>query len=158
VREVCALWFLARKRRGAAVGAEGRKPEEEGESFGSLVLFLGGRFLVCLLQGKRGRTALLGFFQGQGGAAVEKIDFRFFLYPWGPPKIFSTVNEFFSPCKFLCSMIFIGKVLLGFQTSPSTFPFLFFSCFFFFVNFDFSHFFCIFESEQFQRQLNKENQ
>jgi hypothetical protein len=28
VREVCALWFLARKRRGAAVGAEGRKPEE----------------------------------------------------------------------------------------------------------------------------------
>jgi hypothetical protein len=47
--------------------AEGRKPEEEGESFGSLVLFLGGRSLVCLLQGKGGRTALVGFFQGQGG-------------------------------------------------------------------------------------------
>jgi len=38
-----------------------------------------------------------------------------------------------------CSMIFIGKVLLGFQTSPSTFPFLLFSSFF--VNFDFSYFF-----------------
>jgi len=36
-------------------------------------------------------------------------------------------------------MIFIGKVLLGFQTSPSTFPFLLFSSFF--VNFDFSYFF-----------------
>jgi len=53
-------------------------------------------------------------------------------------------------------MVFIGKVLLGFQTSPSTFPFLLF--FSFFVNFDFSYFFCIFESEQYQRQLNKENQ
>jgi hypothetical protein len=31
------------------------------------------------------------------------------------------------------------EILLGFQTSPSTFPFLFFS--FFFVNFDFSYFF-----------------
>jgi hypothetical protein len=28
-----------------------------------------------------------------------------------------------------CSMVFIGKVLLGFQTSPSTFPFLLFSFF-----------------------------
>jgi hypothetical protein len=52
-------------------------------------------------------------------------------------------------------MVFIGKVLLGFQTSPSTFPFLLF--FSFFVNFDFL-IFCIFESEQYQRQLNKENQ
>jgi len=53
-------------------------------------------------------------------------------------------------------MVFIRKVLLGFQTSPSTFPFLLFSSFF--VNFDFSYFFCIFESEQYQRQLNKKNQ
>jgi len=36
-------------------------------------------------------------------------------------------------------MVFIGKVLLGFQTSPLTFPFLLFSSFF--VNFDFSYFF-----------------
>jgi hypothetical protein len=36
-------------------------------------------------------------------------------------------------------MVFIEKVLLGFQTSPSTFPFLLFSSFF--VNFDFSYFF-----------------
>ena len=36
------------------------------------------------------------------------------------------------------SLVFIGKVLLGFQTSPSTFPFLLFSSFF--VNFDFSYF------------------
>jgi len=49
--------------------------------------------------------------------------------------------------KIQCSMVFIGKVLLGFQISPSTFPFLLFSSFFF-VNFDFSYFFCIFESEK----------
>jgi hypothetical protein len=36
-------------------------------------------------------------------------------------------------------MIFIGKILLGFQTSPSTFPFFFF--YIFFVNFGFSYFF-----------------
>ena len=33
-------------------------------------------------------------------------------------------------CKNQCSLVFIGKVLLGFQTSPSTFPFLLFSSFF----------------------------
>jgi hypothetical protein len=33
------------------------------------------------------------------------------------------------PCKNQCSLVFIGKVLLGFQTSPSTFPFLLFSSF-----------------------------
>jgi len=36
-------------------------------------------------------------------------------------------------------MVFIWKVLIGFQTSPSTFPFLLFSSFF--VNYDFSYFF-----------------
>jgi len=61
-----------------------------------------------------------------------------------------------SPLQNQYSMVFIRKVLLGFQTSPSTFPFLFFS--FFFINFDFSYFFCIFKNEQYQRQLNKENQ
>jgi hypothetical protein len=34
------------------------------------------------------------------------------------------------PLKIQCSMVFIGKVLLGFQISPSTFPFLLFSSFF----------------------------
>ena len=43
-------------------------------------------------------------------------------------------------------MVFIGKVLLGFQTSPSTFPFLFFTSFF--CKFWFFLFFCIFKSEQ----------
>jgi hypothetical protein len=33
------------------------------------------------------------------------------------------------PSKYMCSMVFIGKVLLGFQISPSTFPFLLFSSF-----------------------------
>jgi len=42
---------------------------------------------------------------------------------------------------FHCSMVFIGKVLLGFQTSPSTFPFLFFS--FFFCKFWFLLFFVV---------------
>jgi hypothetical protein len=37
-------------------------------------------------------------------------------------------------------MVFIGEVLLGFQTGPSTFLFPFFSLSFFFVNFDFSYF------------------
>jgi len=95
--------------------------------------------------------------------AVEKIDFRFFSFPSRVlPKFSPPSMNFLPPCKFsppfcvYCSLVFIGKVLLGFQTSPSTFPFLFFS-FFFFVNFDFS-FFCIFENEQYQHQLNKENQ
>jgi hypothetical protein len=83
----------------------------------------------------------VGFFQGQGGAAVEKIDFRllvFFSCSLLSPRNFSPrVN--FSPFYVHCSLVFIGKVLLGFQTSPSTFPFLFFSSFF--VNFDFSYFF-----------------
>ena len=61
----------------------------------------------------------------------------------------SDVVKIAPPLKIQCSMVFIGKVLLGFQTSPSTFPFLLFSSFF--VNFDFSYFFCIFESEQYQR-------
>ena len=41
-----------------------------------------------------------------------------------------------------CSMVFIGKVLLGFQTSPSTF--LSFSFPFFFCKFWFFLYFCIF--------------
>jgi hypothetical protein len=45
-------------------------------------------------------------------------------------------------CKNQCSLVFIEKVLLGFQTSPSTFPFLLFSSFF--VNFDFSYCFLYF--------------
>jgi hypothetical protein len=47
--------------------------------------------------------------------------------------------HFFLLLFFYCRLVFIGKMLLYFQTSPSTFPFLFFS--FFFVNFDFSYFF-----------------
>jgi hypothetical protein len=46
--------------------------------------------------------------------------------------------------------------LLGFQTSPSTFPFFSFPLFFY--KFWFFLFFCIFESEQYQRRLNEENQ
>jgi hypothetical protein len=41
-------------------------------------------------------------------------------------------------------MVFIGEVLLGFQTGPSTFLFPFFSLFFF-VNFDFFYFFVFFK-------------
>jgi hypothetical protein len=56
------------------------------------------------------------------------------------------------PPVFQSSMVFIGKVLLGFHTSPSTFPFLSFS---FFFKFWFFLFFYIFESKQYQRWLNK---
>jgi hypothetical protein len=54
------------------------------------------------------------------------------------------------------SMVFIGKVLLGFQTSPSTFPFILFSSFF--VNFDFSYFFVFLKASKYQHQLNAGNQ
>jgi hypothetical protein len=40
------------------------------------------------------------------------------------------ISKLAPPLKIQCSMVFIGKVLLGFQTSPSTFPFLLFSSFF----------------------------
>jgi len=71
-----------------------------------------------------------GFFLGLG--------FSLFVHP---PLNFLRPHpcKFFSPHFFHCSMLFIGEVLLGLQTSPSTFPFLFFS--FFFINFDFSYFF-----------------
>jgi hypothetical protein len=60
------------------------------------------------------------------------------------------------PLKIQYSMVFIGKVLLGFQTSPSTFPFLLFSSFF--VNFDFSYFFVFLKASKYQHRLNTENQ
>jgi len=92
------------------------------------------------------RRLVFGFFLGKGGRQCVRR-FRFFLLSsptfsprLHPPQTFSSRQSIFSPFSFYCSMVFIGKVLLGFQTSPSTFPFLFFSSFFF-VNFDFSYFF-----------------
>jgi len=102
------------------------------------------------------------FNQKRGAAAVyERVLFRFLLL-FSPLFIFSapclsifflSVNRFFFCCRvflppphacqffsslvFYCSMVFTEKVLLGFHTSPSTFPFLFF----FFLNFDFSFFY-----------------
>ena len=43
---------------------------------------------------------------------------------------FSTLYKIAPPQKNQFSMVFIGKLLLGFQTSPSIFPFLLFSSFF----------------------------
>ena len=66
---------------------------------------------------------------GRGAAAGFESDrfrvsfFYFFMF-------FSNVSKFPPPLKIQCSMVFIGKVLIGFQTSPSTFPFLLFSFFF----------------------------
>jgi len=54
-------------------------------------------------------------------------------------------------------MVFVGKVLLGFQISPSTFPFLLFSCFFF-ANFDFPYFFVFLKASKYQHRLNEKNQ
>jgi hypothetical protein len=80
---------------------------------------------------------------GQGGAAGrtgrmrrKKINsgedrFRLFVF-----RVFSLVcclhliTKKIPPLKIQCSMVFIGKVLLCFQTSPSTFPFLLFFSFF----------------------------
>jgi hypothetical protein len=69
-----------------------------------------------------------------GGSSWKKDGFRvrfFSIFLWCcqncPPSL-----------KNQCSLVYIEKVLLGFQTSPSTFPFLLFSSFF--VNFDFSYF------------------
>ena len=59
-----------------------------------------------------------------------------------PLLIFSAapfVNNFSPPCKnfplsfFHCIKVFRGNILLGFQISPPTFPFLFFSSFFFVI-------------------------
>jgi hypothetical protein len=65
--------------------------------------------------------------QKRGGRLLLKKDgFRvrfFFVFLLMFPKLSP-------PLKIQCSMVFIGKVLLGFQISPSTFPFLLFSSFF----------------------------
>ena len=87
---------------------------------------------------ERGRK----FSNRGGGGSREKDGFRFRYFF----VFFPDVVKIAPSLKIQCSMVFIGKVLLGFQISPSTFPFLLFSSFF--VNFDFSYFFCIFESEQ----------
>ena len=65
--------------------------------------------------------------KGEGGAAAlleKKNGFRFRFF-----CIFSDVVKITPLLKIQCSMVFIGKVLLGFQTSPSTFPFLLFFSF-----------------------------
>jgi len=64
--------------------------------------------------------------RGGGGLLLKKDGFRvrfFFVFLLMFPKLSP-------PLKIQCSMVFIGKVLLGFQISPSTFPFLLFSSFF----------------------------
>jgi hypothetical protein len=66
-----------------------------------------------------------GGFSSFLGEGEEKVKlFRVFSFFVLPPQIAKI-----PPFKIQCSMIFIGKVLLGFQTSPSTFPFLLFSFF-----------------------------
>jgi hypothetical protein len=89
---------------------------------------------------------------GWGAAALEKkmgLGLGIFC-------IFSDVVKIAPPLKKnQCSLVFIGKVLLGFQTSPSTFPFLLFSSFF--VNFDFSYFFVFLKASKYQHRLNAEN-
>ena len=80
---------------------------------------------------------------GEGGGCFGLDRFR---VRFSPFFVLPLPNYKMPPLKIQCSMVFIGKVLLGFQISPPTFPFLLFS--FFFVNFDFSYFFCIFESKQ----------
>jgi hypothetical protein len=72
--------------------------------------------------------------------SVDKFRLGFFLFP---PKFLSRSHA--CPIPPFCvhySLVFIGKVLLGFQTSPSTFPFLFFSSFF--CKFQFLIFFVLF--------------
>ena len=99
----------------------------------------GGAASLCK-QGKGGlRPPLLPlvfFSMGMGGAAPCKktgLGLGFFFC------IFLMFPKLTPPLKIQYSMVFIGRVLLGFQISPSTFLFLLFSSFF--VNFDFSYFF-----------------
>jgi hypothetical protein len=69
-----------------------------------------------------GRPCSLWFFPtGRGGTLEKKMGLGL--------GIFSDVVKIAPPEKNQCSLVFIGKVLLGFQTSPSTFPFLLFSSF-----------------------------
>jgi hypothetical protein len=85
--------------------------------------------MVCWLL--RGRSWV--GWDGWGAAVwvVMDLGLGFVLFPPFFSKLPPTLKN-------QCSLVFIGKVLLGFQTSPSTFPFLLFSSFF--VNFDFSYF------------------
>jgi len=60
-----------------------------------------------------------------GGLSVDKFRLGFFLL--FPPKFHPRPHAckiFLPPCCH-CNMVFIGEVLLGFQTSPLTFSFLF---------------------------------
>jgi len=122
----CALWFFCFKGRGVLRFAF-PKPKEGAAFFG----FRGWRLRWFFFIG-------LGFllFFSQFFSAPHAC--KFFSFPVN--QFFSPSPKNFSPCLLHCSMIFIGKVLLGFQTSPSTFPFFFFYIFFF-VNFGFSYFF-----------------
>jgi len=73
------LWFEKGKGRGLPSGA-GERPNGPGEKVSGVPFAR-----------QRGRTTLL-VFQGQGGAAVEKIDFRFF-FPPGSPQNFLRPRE-----------------------------------------------------------------
>jgi len=72
-------------------------------------------------KGERGAAAAPS---GEGEEGVQLLGFFFF---------FCVAFSYLQNCPPLqnqCSMVFIGKILLGFQISPSTFPFLLFSSFF----------------------------
>jgi hypothetical protein len=64
---------------------------------------------------------------GEGGGCFGLDRFR---VRFSPFFVLPLPNYKMPPLKIQCRMVFIGKVLLGFQISPSTFPFLLFSFFF----------------------------
>jgi len=66
---------------------------------------------------------------GEGGGCFGLDRFRVRFFPFFVLPLQITKYPL-SPLQNQYSMVFIGKVLLGFQTSPSTFPFLLFFSFF----------------------------
>jgi len=102
--ELCGGWFGPRKR-------------EIEKCMGAAVIWFRG------VSDSVGEDKILN--RGGGGGSREKEGFRvrYFLY-------FFLMLSKLPPLKNQCSLVFIGNVLLGFQTSPSTFSFLLFSSFF----------------------------
>jgi hypothetical protein len=81
--------------------------------------------------GAAGRTGRMRRKKNQPPPPSGKDRFRLFFFRVFFSCVLSPPNyQKIPPLKIQCSMVFIGKVLLCFQTSPSTFPFLLFSSFF----------------------------
>jgi hypothetical protein len=117
VRGCVWLCFFLKRREGRLPGSTKSKPPGGIPGFDLLPLKIKVAALV-LAEKPEEREG--------GGAPLKKMGLGLGFF-----CIFSDVVKIAPPLKIQYSMVFIGRVLLGFQISPSTFPFLLFSSFFF---------------------------